>query len=58
MHKHLRILNLKANKIVQMTGIDKNSKLDILDLSENQIEEISGLDGLNLKELYLSSNAL
>ena len=32
-HKHLRILNLKANKIVQMGGIGKNSKLDILDLS-------------------------
>ena len=58
MHKHLRILNLKANKIVQMGGIAKNHKLDILDLSENQIEEISGLDGLSLKEIYLSSNAL
>ena len=37
MHPHLRILNLKANKVVQMGGIQKNNKLDILDLSENQI---------------------
>lgn len=57
-HKHLRILNLRGNQIVQMGGIEKNHKLEILDISENQIEEISGLDDLNIKELYLSNNAL
>ena len=41
-----------------MGGIEKNKKLEILDISENQIEEISGLDGLNIKELYLSNNVL
>ena len=32
--------------------------MKILDLSENEIEDIEGLDGLNLTELYLSSNKI
>ena len=48
-NKYLRILNLKANSITTIEGINKNLNLEILDISENKIEEISGLDGLNLK---------
>ena len=58
MHRHLRVLNLRANRISVIEGISKNAKLEILNLSENVIEEITGLEGLNLKELYVSNNQL
>lgn len=36
-HKHLRVLKLRGNKIVNIFGISQNAKLEILDLSENQL---------------------
>lgn len=57
-NRYLRVLNLKSNSISTIEGLNKNSNLEILDISDNKIEEISGLDGLHLKELYLSTNLI
>ena len=57
-HRYLRVLKLVGNKISNITGLEKNKKLEILNLSENLVDEIKGLDGLDLKELYLGSNKI
>lgn len=52
------MLKLVGNKITNITGLEKNKKLEILNLSENLVDEIKGLDNLDLKELYLGSNKI
>ncbi len=57
-HLHLRVLKLNSNKLTHISGLQRNRALRVLDLSENLIEEVTGLDGLGLRELYLSSNLI
>jgi Leucine-rich repeat (LRR) protein len=49
---------LNSNKLTHISGLQRNRALRVLDLSENLIEEVTGLDGLGLRELYLSSNLI
>lgn len=57
--KHLRSLNLRGNKITDISILDNLPNLTALDLSENQISEISVLEKFtNLRYLELTSNLI
>mmetsp|Transcript_17215 Transcript_17215/g.1534 ORF Transcript_17215/g.1534 Transcript_17215/m.1534 type:complete len:83 (+) Transcript_17215:143-391(+) len=56
---NLTDLNLRGNKITQLTGLEKLDKLRILNVSCNYIKKLKGLVELvRVRELWLSNNQI
>ena len=54
---HVKHLELSSNEILQITGLEELSNLEILNISSNKLTSISGMSNLNnLKILHLASN--
>lgn len=58
-YKYLRQLSLRGNSISSIGfGLKACQELRVLDLSENQLEKLDDLEGLDLLQLFVSSNRL
>ena len=56
-HDNLKILELRANKLTSLAGIENLASLEELWLGENTISSLDGLSNLpNLKKLFLRKN--
>ena len=56
---NLQSLDLRYNRVVDVSGLSSLKGLQLLDLGDNSVVDVSGLSSLaNLKELYLFNNSV